>query len=138
MSILKITPLTKRISLYADFAKDMRINPVSNDVGLLIDEASIKESLSNLLMTDRGERLFQPTLGSDIRSTLFENNTPATLRILKEQVKQTINSNEPRITLIDVEVTSSYDENTIEVKILFYLRNREKAISVSVFLERAR
>jgi phage baseplate assembly protein W len=116
----------------------MRINPVSNDVGLLIDEAAIKESLTNLLMTDRGERLFQPTLGSDIRSTLFENNTPATLRILKEQVKQTINSNEPRITLIDVEVTSSYDENTIEVKILFYLRNREKAISVSVFLERAR
>jgi phage baseplate assembly protein W len=60
------------------FLANMRINPVSNDVRLLIDRASIKESLSNLL-TDRGERLFQPRWGLTFGQHLFENNTPAAL-----------------------------------------------------------
>ncbi len=139
MALPIITPLRKRpVGLYSDFHKDLTVNPVTNDLARLLDEEAIKESLKNLLLTDRGERLFQPNLGSDIRATLFENNTPATLTILKQHVLDTINNFEPRVTVIDVTVLSEYDENRVNIVIQFYVRNREVPISLTVFLERIR
>ena len=80
MPLQVISPVRKRPQgIYADFTKDLAVNPVTGDLARIIDEEAVKESLKNLLLTDRGERLFQPEVGSDIRATLFENNTPATL-----------------------------------------------------------
>jgi len=139
MPLPVISPVRKRPQgIYADFTKDLAVNPVTGDLARIIDEEAVKESLKNLLLTDRGERLFQPEVGSDIRATLFENNTPATLTILKEQVIDTINTYEPRVTLIDVAVTSDYDDNKVYIKVSFYIRNRETPISLTVFLERVR
>lgn len=133
-----ISPIAKRKTLYSDFHKDLSVNPLSNELAVKRDEEAVKESIKNLILTDRGERLFQPNLGGDIRATLFENNTPATIKIVQEQVKATIESYEPRAELIDVEATSSLDSNTLEVKIIFYIRNSETPVSVTVFLERVR
>lgn len=139
MALPIITPLRKRPQgIYKDFRKDLTIHPITNDLAIHVDEDAVKESLTNLMMTDRGERLMQPTLGSDIRATLFDNSTPATLTILKQQVKDTINSYEPRCTLIDVQVLSEYDDNTVIIKVLYYIRNKEIQQSLTVFLERNR
>ena len=138
MAIQLITPLKARQSLYADFYKDMTVNPITNDLALRYDEDAVKESIKNLVLTDRGERLFQPTLGGDIRAMLFENNTPSTLKIIQEQIKSIINSYETRANVIDVQTTSNIDDNKVAVKIIFSIRNREDPITVTVFLERVR
>lgn len=138
MAIQLITPLKARQSLYADFYKDMTVNPITNDLALRYDEDAVKESIKNLVLTDRGERLFQPTLGGDIRAMLFENNTPSTLKIIQEQIKSVINSYETRANVIDVQTTSNIDDNKVAVKIIFSIRNREDPITVTVFLERVR
>jgi phage baseplate assembly protein W len=138
MPVPFISPIGKRISLYSDFHKDLTSNPISGDLAIKRDEEAVKESIKNLLLTDRGERLFQPNLGGDIRAMLFENNTPATIKIMQEQVKATIQSYEPRVELINVEVTSSLDTNTVRINVLFYIKNNENPINVSVFLERIR
>lgn len=138
MSIPVITPLKNRETLYTDFHKDLAINPISSDLALKINEQSINESLKNLILTDKGERLFQPNLGSDVRNTLFENNTPATIKILKERIKDVINNYEPRVTLIDVEISNNYDDERIKIKILYYIINSENPITFTVFLERTR
>lgn len=138
MPISAITPLKKRKSLYSDFHKDLTINPISEDLAVKRDEAAIKESLKNLLLTDRGERLFQPNLGSDIRATLFDNNTPMTLKILEEKVRSVINNYEPRINLIEIEITTEYNENTVKIVIYFNIRNVNNTLSTTVFLERTR
>jgi phage baseplate assembly protein W len=133
-----ITPLKKRQSLFSDFHKDLTINPISEDLAVKRDEEAVKESIKNLILTDKGERLMQPLLGGNIRAMLFENNTPATIKMIQEQVKDTIRQYEPRATLIDVTVQSSLDETAIEVAIFFYINNIEQPISVTVFLERTR
>lgn len=132
------SPLNKRRVLYSDFHKDLTINPISGDLALKINEESIKESLKNLILTDRGERLFQPNLGSDVRASLFENATPVALKILEERVKDVINNFEPRVSLIDVDVTSLYDDNKVQITIYFYVKNQEEPISVDIFIERVR
>jgi phage baseplate assembly protein W len=133
-----ITPLRKKRVLYSDFFKDLTINPISNDLAFRTNEEAIKESLKNLILTDRGERLMQPSVGSDVRASLFENATPVTLKILEERVREVINNFEPRVSLIDVDVTSFYDDNKVQVTIYFYVKNREDPLSVDVFIERVR
>lgn len=128
----------RKASIYSDFRKDFLINPVTEDLALKTDEEAIKESFKNLILTDRGERLFQPSIGSNIRATLFENNTPATIKILKENIKDVINNFEPRAGIIDVDVISSADENGINVSISFYMINRETPVEINLFLERTR
>ena len=136
--IPRVSPLRKKRVIYTDFHKDLTINPLSLDLALKSNEESIKESLKNLILTDRGERLFQPNLGCDVRASLFENATPVTLKILEERVKDVINNFEPRVSLIDVDVTSLYGDNKVKVIIYFYVKSSEDPISVTVFIERVR
>jgi uncharacterized protein len=133
-----VSPLRKKRILYSDFHKDLTVNPLSSDLALKTNEESIKESFKNLILTDRGERLFQPSLGSDVRASLFENVTPVALKILEERVRDVINNYEPRVSVIDVDVTSLYDENRVKIIIYFYIKNNENPLSTTVFIERIR
>jgi|TARA_B110000967_G_C18889497_1_gene566308 phage baseplate assembly protein W len=132
------TAKTKKITLYQDFKKDLEISPVSQDITVWKDEDAVKESIRNLILTDRGERLMQPNIGGNLNAMLFENITPATLILIKNNVENTVNLYEPRAELIDVKVTSQIDDNTVRVNILFYITNVQQPITLDVFLERTR
>lgn len=132
------SPRSKKISLYADLYKDLTQNPTNGDLALRRDEESVKESIKNLILTDKGERLMQPLIGGNIRAMLFENITPAVLKIIEEQIFITIEEYEPRAEIIDVEVKSAIDDNKVEVTIRFYITNIAQPIQLSVFLERIR
>ena len=84
------TPLNAKKSLYSDFHMDLFRNPVSLDLAVNRDEEAVKQSIKNLLLTDRGERPFQPDLGSDIRKMLFENLTPNTSLVMREMIRETV------------------------------------------------
>ena len=132
------TSNTKKINLYSDFKKTLEISPVSSDLTVNKDEDSVKESIKNLILTDRGERLMQPDLGGDINAMLFENITPAVIKIIQNQVRTTIELHEPRAEVQDVIVTSNIDDNAVRVLIVFYITNVQQPITLDVFLERTR
>lgn len=135
----RVTPRTRKIeSVYSDFHKDLTVNPFSNDLALKKDEEAVKEALKNIIFMDKGEKLFQPTFGGNIRAMLFELNTPVTLKLIQEQIKTTINNYEPRVELIDVEVYSLIDDNSVVIKIIYALRNREEPLQIEFILERVR
>lgn len=90
------------------------------------------------MLTDKGERLFQPTLGSDVRKSLFDLMTPATVKMIEQNVRSTINNFEPRVTIVNVEVIPEYDNYTVKINITFYVRNVQEPVTVSIFLERTR
>ncbi|MGY8865077.1 MAG: GPW/gp25 family protein [Methylophagaceae bacterium] len=133
-----LSPTKKKISLNADFRKDLLISPVSKDLAILKDEDAVKESIKNLILTDRGERLMQPYLGGNIRAMLFENLTPGTLKLIKDRVTTTIETYEPRAQLIDVFVSGDMDTANVSVRITFYIRNAEQPIQLDVILQRNR
>ena len=133
-----LSPTKKKISLNSDFRKDLLTSPVSKDVVLLKDEDAVKESIKNLILTDRGERLMQPYIGGNIRAMLFENLTPGTLKLIKDRVITTIETYEPRAQLIDVFVSGDMDTANVSVRITFYIRNAEQPIQLDVILQRNR
>lgn len=135
----RVTPRTRKVeTVYADLHKDLTTNPFSNDLALKTDEEAIKESLKNIILMDRGEKLFQPSFGGNIKAMLFELNSPATIKLIQEQIKSTINNYETRVQLISVEVYSLIDDNKIAIKIIYALRNKEEPIQVEFILERVR
>ena len=138
MVVALVTAKTKKIAIYSDFKKSLEISPVSDDLTLHKDEDAVKESIENLLLTDRGERLMQPNLGGNIRAMLFENISPGVLTMIEDQVRTCINLYEPRAEIIDVIVTSNIDDNVVKIAVHFYIRNNQQPISVDVFLERTR
>ncbi len=138
MVVQLITPRLKKRNLYSDVHKDMTVNPVSGDLAAKRNEEAVKESIKNLILTDKGERLMQPLIGGNIRAMLFENNTPAVIKMIQEQVRTTIETYEPRCSLIDVNVLSMIDDNTVKIDIYFYINNIADPISLTVFLERTR
>lgn len=62
--------------VYSDLRSDLAVNPATDDLLLTTNEASIEQSIKNLLNTNRYERVFRPDVGSSIRSLLFENSGP--------------------------------------------------------------
>jgi phage baseplate assembly protein W len=132
------TGKSKKITLYQDFKKNLEKSPVSSDLTVLKDEDAVKESIKNLILTDRGERLMQPDLGGNISGMLFENITPATLVLIQNNIRTTIDLYEPRAELIDVIASSNIDDNVVKVEIAFYITNVQQPITLDVFLERTR
>ena len=57
---------------YKDINITFKKHPVTDDVVVSKDASAIKQAIVNLLLTNKGERLMNPTYGSDIRSYLFE------------------------------------------------------------------
>lgn len=132
------TPMSKKQEIYSDFTKDLYLNPVSFDIIRKTNEDSIKESIKNLIMTNKGERLFQPSLGCDIRRLLFENFMPATVKIAEENIKETIRKFEPRAELLDVSVIGYPDENSVQINISFATIMAEDPVSFSILVDRIR
>lgn len=138
MAQLAFTPKTKKITIYTDFKKTLEKSPVSADLTLHKDEDSVKESIKNIILTDKGERLMQPNFGGNIRAMLFENITPGILKLIEDQVETAIRLYEPRAELQGVIASSNIDDNVVKVTIVFYIRNVQQPITLDVFLERTR
>lgn len=135
---MAITPLTKKREIYSDIGKDLLLNPVNSDVSRKINEEAIKESIKNLVLTDRGERLFQPNVGCDIRAMLFENFTQETVDTMRNMVFETIEAYEPRCELLGVDVVGQIDSNDIKVIITFAVINNEEPTTLEILLNRIR
>ena len=135
-----VTPLTKRREIYSDILKTpySNRNPVSDDLTKKVNEEAVKESIKNLILTNRGERLMQPDVGSDLRKLLFENYTPATNKIVETLIKNTIKNYEPRAEIIGVSIVGEPDRNSVMVNIVFATKLVEDPISFNVMIERIR
>jgi phage baseplate assembly protein W len=98
---------------------------------------AIKEDIKLLLRTQRGERLFQPTLGMDIRRFLFEQITENTVIEIENDIVDTFERWLPFVNLSDITVDiSDQDRNKIKINIEFNIENAPTELeSVGVVLE---
>jgi phage baseplate assembly protein W len=106
--------------------KDLNLNftkhPISNDLNRVYDVESVKRSVKSLILTNYGERPFQPWIGSNITALLFEQMDPLTISSLKTQIELLLANFEPRVVLTDLEI-NALDTNQLRVTIYFTLIN---------------
>lgn len=124
--------------IYSDFLTDLTPHPITGDPVRALNDQAITRSLRALMSTDRGERLYQPNYGSDIRSLLFENVNGVNAESLSVRIQQAVEAYEPRVKLLSIVVTPDYDSNYYVVTITYMLINREDPITTSINLYRVR
>ena len=128
--------------IYKDLSLYFTPNPVSGDVTMVTDVQDIKRSVRNLVLTNRFEKPFHPEVASHVRDLLFEPFTPVTINLLRNRIETVLENYEPRVTLTDVEVEDPdfqrMDNNELNVRIFFTLKNDPEIQTVDVLLERVR
>lgn len=134
----RYTQLQKIPDLFGDFLTDMTPHPVSKDLIRLKNEQSIKQSIKNLVLTNYGERPFQPNIGSNVNKSLFELNSDFLADDIENSIRRTIESNEPRVYVTDITVLDSADQNSISINIVFSIINTMQTQSIDVILRRVR
>ena len=127
--------------IYKDLSLFFTPNPVSGDVTMVTDVQDIKRSVRNLIMTNRFEKPFHPEVASHVRDLLFERFTPITFNLLRNRIETVLANYEPRVSVTDVEIDDSgqaMDNNNLNVRIFFTLKNDPQIQSVDILLERVR
>ena len=135
-----ITPATNTEEIYSDFQTNFTIHPIKKDLTRFINEDSVKRSIKNILLTNYYERPFRPRFGANLRKYLFENITPITLQTIKNDIVTAINNYEPRANIIDIIVSSGFDNNQVDVSITFTTINNLQPVllNASIALDRVR
>jgi len=124
---------------FKDLSVTFKKHPVTDDLVTVKDNAAISQAIVNLLLTNKGERPFQPNLGSGIYSTLFEPLDFGTAAIIRASIIEIIERYEPRIILQTVIVTPDYDSNGYSIELSYAILGREdRPIGIEFFLERTR
>lgn len=83
----------------------------------------IKSNLINLLLTSKGERVFQPTFGSDLHTLLFSQMDEEYEQNVKRAVQSAVSKWLPFLNIIEQNVTRDSDRNRTLVEITFGLSN---------------
>jgi len=88
---------------------------------------AVKNNIRNLLQTNEGERFFQPNLGLNLRTLLFEHITNENLIGVQDAILDKIEFWLPFVEVRDIQVlsrdnTTDIGVNEIRVKILFNIK----------------
>ncbi len=80
---------------------------------------AVKNNIRNLLLTNRGERVFQPNLGLGLRQFLFEQITPDTIIAIQNDIRDTLSLWLPFVVIENIIVNQKDDFNRIDIKLEF-------------------
>ena len=125
-------------TLYSDISASLAVTPVTGDIAQLDNKQSIRASILNILRTRKGERLFQPQLGTNIHKMLFEPNTPFTAGQINQELKSSIEDQEPRVTVERINTDAFPDEYGVKVFILCVIKDTTEEVEIEEMLERGR
>jgi phage baseplate assembly protein W len=134
----KYTELTNPEELYSDFLVNLNPHPVSGAVLRFTNEKAVTRSIRNLILTNPGERLYQPDIGSGIQQLLFEPISNFTASMLSKFIEDTISKYEQRAKVVVVDVVAEEDKNRYTVTIVYMLINKQEPVSITVTLQRVR
>lgn len=130
---------TRKIpDLFSDLLNDLTPHPITRDLVRTKNDQSIKQSIKNIILTNFGERLYQPTIGSNVNSALFEPNDIILEENLKFTIRSAIAFHEPRAQVIEVEVFSFSEEDRVNINIYFSIINSTVVETVNLILRRVR
>ena len=132
------TQTQKIPDLFSDFLVDLTPHPITKDVARVKNDIAIKRAVRNLVLTNVTERLFQPTVGGNVKRDIFEPNDIITASELEYQITNVINNNEPRVNVLQVQSQSNPDGNDIAVNIVFAIINSQTIQTVDLILRRIR
>jgi phage baseplate assembly protein W len=123
---------------YRDIDFRLEENQRTQDINALEDEDAVKVSVINLVLTAKGEKLFQLEKGTNIRKLLFTPLNQAILFRLERQIRFALENFEPRIKDIRVQVFFYAEQHLLAAKIYFRIIGSAQIIGIDLPLQTLR
>ena len=106
----KSTLTTGKNNFYSDIDLSFAAKPGSvdengvrtGDIYKKTDTKAVIQAVENILLTNSGEKPFEPSFGGNIRSMLFDQSTAFSSTFVMTQISNAVNRWEPRATVTDV------------------------------------
>ena len=126
----------KKSRSFKDVGMNFRLNANTKDVAAVINDNAIKQSIRNLILTVPGEKPFQPSIGSSVSELLFEPLDNFTSDAVRQEVINTIQQYEPRVTLTSVDINTRFSENAFDVVIEYKIVGLPTVETIEFVLKR--
>lgn len=117
--------ITRISRSFRDISLSFEPHPITKDLPILQNQNSINRSIRNLVETIPTERFFNSTIGSNIRSSMFDIIDFASSSIIEDQIRILISNYEPRVRDTKVQVEPRPDLNEYEVTITYTIVGQE-------------
>ena len=133
-----LNPILKEV-VFSDVNVSFTPHPVTGKLPVLKNADAVKRSVRNLILTNFGERPYEPLYGGNVRAMLFENTDDPLLQDqLRRQIEGAIKNYEKRAKVDRVIVDLKPDSNALVIKIRFMVFNERFPVDLEVAIERVR
>lgn len=97
----------------------------------------IKFNLINLLLTNKGERAFNPNFGTSIRQQIFNQMVEGTFEALSDDISNTIAAYIPEITVEKLTVVPGpeYNNNAVVVNLTYRINISNESDTITINFE---
>jgi phage baseplate assembly protein W len=90
----------------------------------------VKSNLINYILTNKGERLFNPTFGGDLRASLF--NPDSSFDGIAASLEQEIYAYVPNIIIRNIAIKKFSDENIVNIILDYSINNQDDNLVINV------
>ena len=96
------------------------------------DDDLIKQSLIQIVLTQKGERIMRPDFGTRVFSFIFENNTDTLAEAIRTDLAQAIAKFEKRVILKKVEVLREEEQVLVTLQYVVIATRKEQKLQIDV------
>lgn len=128
----------KPTDTYSDFNHTFLPHPNTGQISRKTNVDAVKLSLRNLILTNKYERLRNPAFGTNIRRFLFETYDGFIEDELRSEITRAVETFEPRVRLIEIDVQTQPDDNSIYINIEFAVISSQNTSNLELVLYRVR
>jgi phage baseplate assembly protein W len=86
------------------------------------DDRLIKNDILQLLLTVPGDRVMRPDFGVNLRNAVFEQMTDNDLSILENEIRRSIETQDPRVIVNNVSLARDDDSNNLQIIVIFSIK----------------
>ena len=124
---------------FKDINLSFKRHPVTNDLITIKNEDAIKKSVKNIIFTILCEKPYSPLFGTSVNNSLFELANPLDHVRISDEIQSTLLNYEPRISNIQVNVSTYPDSNELNATIQYDITGMASpSQTVDVLLQPAR
>ena len=117
-------PIERVSQGFKDISMTFQSNPLNDDLIALKNENAIARSIRNIVFTLPGEKFFNASFGSRITESLFDNIDEITATIIVDEIRESIETYEDRVQLIDVLADPDFENNSFDLTITYEIIGR--------------
>ena len=129
--------LTSRQKSYSDIDLLFDKKP-SGDIDKKQEAAAVKQAVKNIVSTNRYEKPFNMTFGSNITGMLFELAHSQMDRSIAQDIRSTLHKYEPRAKIMDINIVSNPDAYSLRVRLTFRILTTGEVIDLETTISRLR